>query len=802
MKLNKFLTTIFLALGSMYMVQAQDANQDQLLTLLEAYEDAGSNAKKASVMYEVAQMYEIQGVYRQSFEAYEKTLELEENGDVDIRSNVLTKLSQLAISIQKYNKAIAYRKQLITLQESQGNDKAIVSSKKHIANVAILSENYEEALGIYDGLIRDLSSGDSPKELAQAYNNQGYVLKKMGKDADATECFKQALGVYQTQEKLKGEVDIDIFTNIGISYSYLGDFYKAIDYFEKSKKAYSNKGDELNEARSNNYIGATQYVRGDNLQAQMALEDAIKLGEKVGNKEVLSESYKILAEVFAAEKDFEASQNALKKHLDLKGQLEEEAEAKRKEALQRQLEAERNENALKQALAQRREQELALKQAKLEADQRENELKIQQQQFDLLSREKELQETQLANQKLEKQRVQQALQLAKEQLDKQQSAQEIAALQQERERQIAELKQKELEESERQKAMELLQAEKKIQEQELAQESANKKFYLGGFVLIGAFLAFALYSLIQRSKANKVLKFQQEEIQEKNEELSASEEELRQNMEELKATQEVLSEQKETLQSHFQKITHSITYAETIQNAILPPVSLQQKLFPESFLIYKPKDIVSGDFYWCSTNGKKRVASVIDCTGHGVPGAFMSVIGNNLLSEIIERQEIYDPAKILELLHDQIREKLNQDEGANNDGMDMGICVFEDQPDGTIKMEYAGAKHKLFLAGAEGFNEVDGDRKSIGGKHSSKRTFTNHSITLSKGTRVYLTTDGYLDQANDNRKRFSTGRFREVIQRNHQKPMYEQKIVFDNALTEHQQDSDQRDDITVMGIVV
>lgn len=189
------------------------------------------------------------------------------------------------------------------------------------------------------------------------------------------------------------------------------------------------------------------------------------------------------------------------------------------------------------------------------------------------------------------------------------------------------------------------------------------------------------------------------ELQDMTENLRASEEELRQNMEELQTTHEALEEKTYELDIHNAKMTKSIQYGKTIQRAVLPSEVWRKNVFPESFLIYRPKDIVSGDFYWFSRHGDKRLAAVIDCTGHGVPGAFMSLVGNNILSELILQRGIIQPAEILTTLHKRIQEKLHQHESENNDGMDLGFCLLEDLPDGQVQVTYSGAKHILYIVG-------------------------------------------------------------------------------------------------------
>ncbi|MCS7005152.1 MAG: SpoIIE family protein phosphatase [Cytophagales bacterium] len=281
--------------------------------------------------------------------------------------------------------------------------------------------------------------------------------------------------------------------------------------------------------------------------------------------------------------------------------------------------------------------------------------------------------------------------------------------------------------------------------------------------------------------------------------LELSQNELQKQYKALQESQEEISRQKKQLEDQNIKIIQSIRYAQQIQKAILPTKSQRLSLLPESFLIYKPKDIVSGDFFWISQHGNKKLIGVIDCTGHGVPGAFMSLIGHSIISDAVYNQQILNPSKILNYLHAEVRKKLNQEEGANNDGMDIGLCLIEDYNNHHIRISYAGAKHKLFYTSNSEIHIRISDKFMIGGKNTSDvRNYTNQEFFLQKGDMIYLTTDGFIDQANPKRKSFNINRFKELIAQNYHLPAEEQQEIFIQALANHQQDAEQRDDITVL----
>jgi serine phosphatase RsbU (regulator of sigma subunit) len=250
------------------------------------------------------------------------------------------------------------------------------------------------------------------------------------------------------------------------------------------------------------------------------------------------------------------------------------------------------------------------------------------------------------------------------------------------------------------------------------------------------------------------------------------------------------------------EITASINYAKRIQEAILPAAKKVKDHFEDYFLIYKPKDIVSGDFYWMERMDNKIYFALIDCTGHGVPGAFMSIIGNRLFNEVFFTKKITDPAQFLEALDIGIKEILRQEVTENNDGMDVCFCCFERIEDNKLKVRFAGAKRPLFyyMTDKDEIALLKGDRKPIGGKYYHDVIFTNKEIILTKGDVLYLTSDGYTDQNGPEMKKLGTKRLVDILKENATKPMSVQKKALETELDTHQEGEDQRDDITIIGI--
>ncbi|TAE75577.1 MAG: hypothetical protein EAZ85_01940 [Bacteroidetes bacterium] len=300
----------------------------------------------------------------------------------------------------------------------------------------------------------------------------------------------------------------------------------------------------------------------------------------------------------------------------------------------------------------------------------------------------------------------------------------------------------------------------------------------------------------------KVIKEQKKELEELHKEVLQKNKEIKQQAEELYTQNETLLVTMAKLTEKEKHILQSINYAQRIQEAMLPFLErIEQSLDKENFFIlYKPRNIVSGDFYFFEQIGHKIVIIAADCTGHGVPGALMSMIGINILEEIIISLKITQPDIILNQLHKKIQYALKQQETQNKDGMDIAVCVI-DKTKKTI--EYAGANNSIYVIQEGVLQDHKADKFAIGGHQTEiERIFTKHSIDISKPTMLYLFSDGYQDQFGgiENRK-FMKKRFRELLSSIYTKPLDLQKIILDDTLKDWQMNTyEQTDDILVMGI--
>jgi serine phosphatase RsbU (regulator of sigma subunit) len=245
----------------------------------------------------------------------------------------------------------------------------------------------------------------------------------------------------------------------------------------------------------------------------------------------------------------------------------------------------------------------------------------------------------------------------------------------------------------------------------------------------------------------------------------------------------------------------SINYAKEIQNAVLPKESYIQQFFSETFLINMPKDIVSGDFYWCSQSGSKFIVAVGDCTGHGVPAALISMMGYTKLNHIVNILGLTKPSHILEQLDVEIREAFKKEDNEHiiPDGMDIAICSI-DRKNNTV--EFSGANRPLYYLKNDNLEIIKGSKKSIGSiSEDLDKDFKNHIISKDTMDSIYLFTDGFMDQFGGVQgKKFLCKRFRELLSSTHIYTMKEQKELLINALNEWKGEREQTDDICVLGI--
>lgn len=325
------------------------------------------------------------------------------------------------------------------------------------------------------------------------------------------------------------------------------------------------------------------------------------------------------------------------------------------------------------------------------------------------------------------------------------------------------------------------------------------------FILFAASIIIYLlleYVVIENNDSKAIIIVQNKALVEKQDAITATNEELQQQKEELSMLLELTQNQNEIIKKNSEEVKSSIAYASRIQRALLPVEHKVEEYFEgQVFTLYRPRDIVSGDFYWCEKVGATVIIAVGDCTGHGVPGAFMSMLAISGLNSIVFQEKIIQPEKVLNRLHEYIYTALKQDRRASLDGMDMVIlCINKELNSITC----AGAMNPVYYVQNGQLHEIKGDKKPIGGEQYGRdRNYSNHLISIDIPTTVYLCTDGFQDQfGGSGNEKFMKRRFKELLLGIHTLPLEEQENRLEQTLYNWMEIGGEKqiDDVLVVGI--
>ncbi len=311
--------------------------------------------------------------------------------------------------------------------------------------------------------------------------------------------------------------------------------------------------------------------------------------------------------------------------------------------------------------------------------------------------------------------------------------------------------------------------------EELKHQRLQRNYFIIGFGLVLLLALFIFRSYRQKQTANVIITQQKAEVE----------------------------KQKELVDEKNHEIGQSIAYAKHIQDSVLPLFKIQD-LWTDSFSLYKPRDVVSGDFYWLEKLDNKLFFVAVDCTGHGIPGAFMSLIGTVLLNEIFHKHQWNNPSGILSHLNRLVKLSLKQQltDSQSRDGMDIAYCIFDKV---TMKLQYAGANRPLWFVrkGQTELIEIKATKKAIGGLTPDDAHFETHEIQLQQGDTFYIFTDGYADQfGGENRKKLMTKKFKEILLSIQQKTLQEQQQYLNDFIENWKAGLEQVDDICVIGVRV
>ena len=692
-----------------------------------------------------------------------------------IRLNILNELSAEYIYTSDYDKAMQCATDAITLATSLLQNKELaVTAKKSMAasyntlgNVYFRRSDYVKALEYNLSALKIREELGDKKGMTNSYNNIGIIYTNQSDYPKALEYHFKSLQLAETLGE--DNAMARSYNNIGNIY-ILSDLPKALEYYFKSLKLKEKLGDKKGMASSYNNIGQIYYKQSDFPKALEYNFRSLKMAEAVGNKKGMTDSYNNIGEIYTVFYDKDTLHAGIvfsvdneRKQVPYAALLDSAALLQKKAlVINREL---GDEYGLTFSLSglghvlMRQHKYAAAVPLFLNAYTVADTIGALSQKMgaakSLYEAYKNLKDASSALAWHEKY-ITHKDSIYNEEVNKKAVQAEMNF------------------EFEKKEAVAKAEQDKKdaLYIAELARQTTQRNGFIAGFALMLALAAVTYRSYRNKRKAHAIIAHQKELVEEKN----------------------------RIVEEKNKDITDSINYAKNIQQAILPLDQRIAAALKEYFVLFKPRDIVSGDFYWFTEKDNYIFIAVADCTGHGVPGAFMSMIGSAILTHVVSERGITEPGKILSEANRKIKEALKQSENNNRDGMEIFLLRFDKS--NLNKAQAAGAMRTLYCINDE-LNEVPGDKMSIGGTTDDHFQYTTHELTFQKGTTLYITSDGYADQFGGAAgKKFRTGNLKKLLLSIQDRSMNDQKQVLNETFDTWKGNIEQVDDVCVIGVKI
>lgn len=781
----------------------------------------------SDIQVEIGTVYQAGQLYQKSLEYFLRADSVKvAQHDTEDKPKILYLMGSSYQKLHKYEEALRHFSQQVDIYKTQKQPKLMVQPYRNMVVCYQQLKQHNKVLEYNQKILAIVKTLENkPAEIA-TLNNIGFAYKYLKDYPEALRYFRQSLKAQQATKASETD-QLPTQVNIAITYQNQGKYEESVNKLLQAIKVAEKEEKKAEKAQLCDLLALVYYYQKDYYNALQYNKESIDLAKAINNRHILQEAYKTASLIYQKQDDYEKALTNFRQHLLIKDSLELEKISRQQALAQQKFVVERAEKQIKLIMAGEEIKDMALRQQQLEIDKKRKE-------FELLEKEKKIQDVQLKQEELAKQQALQSLQLVRQKAAAAQKDKEIVQLQAEKRQKEQDLQLKALAEQEKQKQIQILEKDKKIKEldlekknQQIAEQRKVQQYFAGVTVLGILVFILILIGLLIAKRSNQKLAKKNDEIEDKNTELF-------QVNEEIAAQRDLLETKNVEIENINHDLTASITYAQRIQEAMLPSVNRIQAYLPNSFVLFKPRDIVSGDFYWFAkiksvekeeatetvpatalsqniqleTIRSKLVFAAVDCTGHGVPGALMSMTGSNLLNDIVEVRGTDRPDEILRQLHRGVKKSLKQDETNNRDGMDMALCVIDTQ---KREVNFAGAKNPLVFIQNGKLYEIKGDKTPIGGewgKEEGERLFTNHRVPLGDEPAVfYMFSDGYQDQfGGPSGKKFMKGHLKKLLLDIYQKPMSEQKQILDSTIMqwmeasgEHAKEESQLDDILVIG---
>ena len=741
------------------------------------------------------------------------------------RVKLLNQLADLYIHEAAQDSGLQQAQEALQLATSLEYEEGRVRAFYNLGKFHAFQSNFPSAVENYQKSISLASRIDDQKLLVAPYSDLSYIYGELGNYSKALEYALAAVRITDELNQIVGDQS-QVYDNISYIYQELGNLKDAKKYALLALKADSLYGDQTDYALGLNNLGEIYKTEGDYAQALELYQRALRIFEGSDNKQALIRFvYSSISEVMIEQKSPDEAIPYLEKSLQLNREYDDTEGLIYDSGL------------MSQAYLQKKNPEKALQYANLMIE------KAEKAGFNDLLRDGY---KYAASAYAGLGRFQQAFSHERYHAELSQRLYQENAT-----RQIAEM-QTEYELDKKEREIVILNERQKQQEVLINQKNIQTRFLIFSSLLGVALLLVLFMRFRDKQYQNKVLESQKKQIEKQNQnleklnamtnkqkseiekqkdnieaqhqelakknkeiqrkqselqrtyqDLNRSHRELTKAHDELSRTAQALDESNAKLEHSYGQITSSITYAKRIQEAMLPDPEMIRQTFSDFFILYRPRDIVSGDFYWYAEVENKAVVVVADCTGHGVPGAIMSMAGNAYLNQIVLSQRTTNPAQILEKLHQSISAALRQQQTENKDGMDATVCVLDKAGQEIV---FAGAKNPLVYLKEGELYYLRGDRTMIGGftrKSTSREPFQNHVIPIDAPLTLYMYSDGYQDQFGGSQNtKFMSKRFRKLLQNTAGGAMATQKERLEETFVSWRGESKQLDDVLVVGLKI
>lgn len=691
-------------------------------------------------------------------------------------TRLLERAAIASFQLEDYQGANEHYEKLTEIYQQEGRVGKVIESLKQLTEGARLTQQFEKAIE-FERKILDLvldsedstsiiTALDATSSLLLSISESG-VSNKDPRYQAARAAFEDVLRIRWKDGFLISQ-NPKVYLTIGLIKRNEGNNKAALINFRTAAQLLRQTSDSVQLGQAYQLMGSTYFDLEEMRLARLYVKEARRIAESQQLPALLAENYRLSSLIEQEEGKYEEALTAYKKHLRLRDSIEFEQRLRQEKLLREKQMLDRSEERIRLLLAS---QEVR----NLEGERQRNELQ-------LLRKNQELQEAALQQQKLLEKQARQQLLLTKRQLESERQRSALEELRQRDEIREAELEAQRIAQEKQQQEMVLLEEQKKnlekdreLKDLELQTSRERQQYFLGLLVIgLGIIIAGTTFYISTRRK-NKLLDKQKNELAYQNHQLDES-------------NRQILS---------------SIRYAKTIQSAMLPSARRMEVHLPPHYVFYRPRDIVSGDFYWFESVEESHFLAVADCTGHGVPGAFMSMIGNALLTRLIQVLGYTQPAQALDQFKEALFRILDNSDSSNNDGMDVGIFRFDPPDDsGSYPVMFAGAKLGGFLVRKNGQTHLlKPTRYSIGARvrHGKSVQFEEEQFTFEKGDALYIFSDGIPDQnPKDSRRGIGSKKFREWLTQHAHLSIAEQQQKFENFINELTKGVAQRDDMLLI----